>query len=61
MDWVKIFLVIALIVQEVQIILIQKDCDEMLNFLAAFLSSDKAGKSIKVIIEDDDDDESTGE
>ena len=63
MDWIKIVLVAALIIQEIQIIFLNKKYDEAIDLLGLLVSG-KADKVIKVLIDEnseEDDDESTGE
>ena len=62
MDWIKIVLVAALIIQEIQIIFLNKKYDEAIDLLGLLVSG-KADKVIKVLIDEnsEEDDEYTGE
>lgn len=62
MDWIKIVLVVALIIQEIQIIFLNKKYDETIDLLGLLVSG-KADKVIKVLIDEnsEEDDKSTGE
>jgi len=55
MDWVKIVLVVSLIIQEIQIILINKRLDATEDLIIAALA-DKI-KSISIMSVDDDDED----
>lgn len=59
MDWVKIILGISLIIQEIQIILINKRLDTTEDLIVAALA-DKI-KSISIMSLDDKDDEDKGD
>ena len=62
MDGIKMVLVAALIIQEIQIIFLNKKYDEAIDLLGLLVSG-KADKVIKVLIDEnsEEDDESTGE